>query len=97
MFGKEPAVVFNGIGEIIRAIVPCLILFGLIHWTDQQIAAVFLVVSVVLGFLTTLLTRSQTVPTETANRQIETAVRMPADSTVSEVKAVTEIKEQASL
>ncbi|MEQ1763212.1 MAG: hypothetical protein ABL984_08720 [Pyrinomonadaceae bacterium] len=86
MFGKEPTVVFNGLGEIIRAIVPCLILFGFIHWTDQQIAAVFLVVSVVLGFLTTLLTRSQTTPTEAVNTMIRTAVQMPADSTVAEVK-----------
>lgn len=87
MFGKEPAVFFNGIGEIIRAIVPCLILFGVIQWTDEQIAGVFLAVGVVLGFLTTMLTRSQTTPTETVNTLVETAVKMPADSTVEDVKA----------
>lgn len=85
MFGKEPAVFFNGIGEIIRAIVPALILFGFIQWTDQQIAAVMLVVSVVLGFLITMLTRAQTVPTQTANAQIETALKLPSTATVNEV------------
>lgn len=86
MFEKEPAVIFNGIGEIFRSVVPCLILFGLIHWTDQQIAAVFLVVSVILSFLTTLLTRSQSTSTDTMNTLIKTAVKMPTDSTIAEVK-----------
>lgn len=86
MFGKEPTVIFNGLGEVIRAIIPCLILFGFIEWTDQQIAGVLLVVSVVLGFLTTLLTRSQVTPVETVDALIETAVRMPANATVAEVK-----------
>jgi hypothetical protein len=94
MFGKEPAAVFSGLGEIIRAIVPCLILFGFIEWTPDQIAGVFLVVSVTLGFLTTMLTRAQTTAIATTNSLIETAVKMPADSTVAEVKAVAEIKEQ---
>lgn len=86
MFGKEPAVIFNGIGEIIRAIIPCLILFGFIHWTDQQIAGVLLVASIMLSFLTTLLTRSQSTSTETMDTLIKTAVRMPASTTVEEVK-----------
>lgn len=83
---KEPTVIFNGIGEIFRSVVPCLILFGLIQWTDQQIAAVFLVVSVVLGFLTTVLTRSSVTPTEVSDTLIRTAVKMPSTTTVEEVK-----------
>ena len=86
MFGKEPAVVFNALGELARAIIPMLIIFGFIEWTADQTAQVFLVVGVSVTVLTTLLTRSQTVATDTANRQIETAVRMPADTTVAEVK-----------
>lgn len=86
MFGKDPAIFFNGIGEIIRAIVPVLILFGLIHWTDEQIAGVFFLVSVLVSFLTTMLTRNAVTPTETVNTLIQTAVKMPADSTVAEVK-----------
>lgn len=78
MFGKEPAIFFNGIGEIIRAIIPAMILFGFIQWTDQQIAAIMLVVSVVLGFLITMLTRSNTVSTVVADKQIEVALKAPS-------------------
>lgn len=78
MFGKEPAVIFNGLGEIIRSVIPVLILFGVIQWTDQQIAAVLLCLGVVLGFLTTVLTRSQTVSAATADEQIVAAKSLPA-------------------
>lgn len=86
MFDKNPTAIFNGIGEIIRAIVPCLILFGFIHWTPDQIAAVFLVVSVVLGFLTTMLTQSSVTATGEVNSLIRTAVSMPVNSTVEDVR-----------
>lgn len=83
---KEPTVIVNGIGEIIRAIIPLLIIFGFIHWTDQQIAAVILATSVTLGFLGTLFTRSVVTTTETSDKLIRTAVKMPTDTTVEEVK-----------
>lgn len=63
MFNQEPAVIFNGIAEVIRAVIPCLILFGVIAWSDEQIAAVMLVVSTVVGVLSTLLTRATVTPT----------------------------------
>lgn len=91
MFGKEPAVIFGGLGEVVRAIVPLLIIFGFIHWTPEQTAAAYLAVSVILGYIVTLLTRSNTTPTETVNELIKTAVKMPADSTVAEVKAVADV------
>jgi hypothetical protein len=90
--GKEPAVFFNGLGEIIRSVIPVLILFGFIQWSDQQIAAVMLAVGVFLGFLTTMLTRSQTVPTVTANEQIKVALKEPPSTPVSVV--VEKAKEQ---
>lgn len=83
MFGKEPAVLSNGISEILRALLPVAILFGWIHWTDQQIAAVMLFGGVVLGFCTTLLTRSQTVSTSTADKQIEIAKASSVDTPTS--------------
>lgn len=92
--GKDPAVFFGGIGELIRAIVPMLVLFGLIVWSPEQIAAVFLVVSVCLTFLTTMFTRNAVTPTVTSDALIKTAVNMPADSTVAQVKRVAEIREQ---
>lgn len=92
MFGKEPAVVFNALGELVRAVIPMLILFGLIQWTPDQVAQVFLVVGVLVTVLTTLLTRSQT--TATTNELIETAVKMPSNSTVEQVKHVVDIEKR---
>lgn len=83
---KEPAILFNGIGEIFRAFIPCLILFGFVVWTPEQIAALTLAVSVVLGFMTTLLTRSTSTSTEVSDTLIRTAVKMPTTTTVEEVK-----------
>lgn len=87
MFGKEPAVFFGGIGEILRAVIPMALIFGWVAWSDTQTGAVMLVVNVVLGFLTTMLTRSAVVPTETANRQIDVALKMPATATKGQVIA----------
>lgn len=87
MFGKEPTVILNGLAEILRQVIPMLILFGLLQWSDQQIAAVFMVVSAVVAFLSTALARSQVVPTEVANSQINTAIKMPKDSTLQDVIA----------
>lgn len=86
MLHKEPTIYIGGIGEIIRAIIPLLIIFGFIQWTDQQIAAVILAMSVTLGFLGTLFTRSVVTPTEVSDTLIRTAVQMPITTTVDEVK-----------
>ena len=95
MFNKEPAFIFNGLAEILRQLVPLLIVFGLIQWTDVQIAAVFAFSSVLLTFLASLLTRSQTVPTQAADAQIHQATLMPANTPVEEVRAAVAAKEGA--
>lgn len=92
MFTKEPAVVLGALSEVIRAVIPTLIIFGIIHWTGDQVAQVMLLVGVLVGFFNILLTRTQVVPTEVADKQIETAVKMPASATVEDVKAATEKK-----
>lgn len=38
MFGKEPTVILGALSEVIRAIIPTLIIFGILHWTPEQIA-----------------------------------------------------------
>lgn len=86
MFGKEPAVVLGALSEVIKAIIPMLIIFNFINWSGEQVAQVMLVVGVVIAFFNILLTRGQVVPTETADKQIRQAVRMPAGTTVDEVK-----------
>lgn len=83
--GKEPAVIFKGIEEILRAAIPMAILFGWITWNPEQIAAVTLFGGLVLGFISMTLTRSQVISTEKANAQIETAIRMPSSATVEQV------------
>jgi hypothetical protein len=94
MFNKEPAVILGALSEVVRAIIPTLIIFGLINWSGDQVAQVMLLVGVMVGFLNVLLTRSQVVPTEKANAQIETAIRMPADATVKQVIAKQERESQ---
>jgi len=93
MFTKEPAVVLGAIAEIIKAIVPTLIIFGIIHWTDVQTAQVMLLVGVVVGSLNIVLTRSQVMPGADVNALIRTAVNMPSGTPVEAVKAAQEVKD----
>lgn len=90
MFAKEPTIVINALTEVVRAVIPMLLVFGLIKWTDQQLGAVMLVVGVVAASLATILTRQQVVPTELANQQIRVAVRSPEGTSVEQVKAKVE-------
>jgi hypothetical protein len=87
MFGKEPTVILGALSEVVRQIIPMLIIFGIIHWTGEQVAQVMAAVSAAIAMFTILLTRSQVVPTEKANAQIETAIKMPSTATVEQVIA----------
>lgn len=93
MFGKEPAVILGALSEVVRAIIPTLIIFGIINWTDIQTAQVMLLVGVVVGFLNVTLTRSQVTPEPTVNALIREAVKSPTGTSVSEVKEAVEAKE----
>lgn len=90
MFGKEPAVVFKVIEEIIRAAIPMALIFSWVQWTEAQTGAVLLFVGVLIGGVSLLLTRSQVVPVDKADEQIKTALKMAPDTKISEVKNVTE-------
>lgn len=85
MFGREPAVIIGGMAEIIRAVIPMMIIFGLLQWTDKETAQVMLVIGVAVAVGEKWFTRSQVVPTETANAQIKLAIAGPSDAKVSEV------------
>lgn len=87
LINREPTVIIGGIAEIVRAIIPLLLIFGLINWTDSQIGTVMVLIGVLVAFAEKLFIRSQVVSTGTANSQIATAVRMPAGTTVDEVIA----------
>lgn len=88
MFGKEPTVIIGAISEVVRQFIPVLIIFGVLHWTDQQIAQVMILIGVVVKSLEVVLTRSQVVPVETANKQIAVAVNQPVGTRVDQVIAL---------
>lgn len=90
MFSKEPAVILGALSEVVRAVIPTLIIFGIIHWTGEQVAQIMLLVGVLVGFFNVLLTRTQVVPVGVADRQIEVAkassIDRPNESIIREAK-----------
>lgn len=94
MLGREPAVIIGGIAEIIRAVIPMMIIFGFLQWTDNQTAQVMLVIGVAVAVGEKWFTRSQVVPTEKANAQIQTGIDSPSNTTVAQVIAQTEAEAQ---
>lgn len=93
MFNKNPTIVINAVAELVRVVIPMLIVFGILHWTDQQIAAVMLVVGVAVTSLATVLTRAQVTPNERVDALITTATEQPAGTPVEAVKAIQEKRE----
>ena len=85
MFNKEPTVILGALSEIVRAIIPTLIIFGILHWTDQQIAQVMLMVGVLVKSLEMVLARSQVVPIQTADRQMEVARSSASDRPLDQI------------
>lgn len=85
--GKEPAVVFGGIATLVGLIIPMLILFDFIHWTDTQIAGVMAVVTFSANFLATLATRQGSVALPVADKQIEIAKASSVDRPTKDIIA----------
>lgn len=94
MFQKEPAVILGALSEVVRAVIPTLIIFGYIQWTGEQVAQFMLLAGVMIGFFNVLLTRSQVVPTEKVNQQIQVGIDSPSHTTVEQVIAKTEAANQ---
>lgn len=94
MLGREPAVIIGAFAELVRAVIPLMLIFGYLNWSDPQIGQVMLFIGVCVGFLNVLFTRSQVVPTEKANAQIQTGIDGPSHATVAEVIAKTEAQSQ---
>jgi len=90
MFGKEPAVILGALAEVVKAVIPALIIFGILRWTPEQVAAVMFVVGVLVTSLTVILTRTQTVSNGTADAQIVAAKDLP--TSVSDVEAIRRAK-----
>lgn len=96
MFSKEPAVVLGALSEIVKAIIPMLIIFGILKWTGEQVAQVMIVVSVVVGSLTVMLTRTQVTSTPDVNALIRTAVDQPPNTSVETVKTIQAAKDEVA-
>lgn len=89
---REPAFISNGLAEIIRLVIPVLILFGLVNWTGEQVAGIMALVSFVATFVATLFTRTNTVSVPTANDQIVEALKSSPSVTVKEIVEKVEAK-----
>jgi hypothetical protein len=96
MFGREPAVVLGALSEIIKAVIPMLIIFGFIQWTSEQVAQVMIVVGVIVGGLNIVLTRSQVRPEADVNALIRTAIAQPAGTRVETVKDIQAAKDEGT-
>jgi hypothetical protein len=74
---------------MIRQLLPLLVVLGVLHLTADKLSALSIAIGLILGFFTTLFTRSQTVPLDTANKQIEVAVASPKGTSIESVVAAT--------
>ncbi len=93
LLGREPNIVLGALAEVIKAVIPMLVIFRVFHWTAEQVAQVMLVVGVSVAALNTMLTRAQTVSVAKSDELIKTAVAMPEGTRIATVKAIMESKE----
>lgn len=87
---KEPAVIINGLAELVRQILPLMVVVGLIQLNPEKLAGLVSIIGLVLAFISTTLLRSQVVSTNKANQQIEVAIASPTNTTVEKVIQKTE-------
>lgn len=87
---REPTVIIGVIVGLIEAVIPMLLVFQIIHWTEVQTGAVMLVIAVAAKGLGIVLTRSQVVPVAKADAQLAMAASMPKGTSVAKIKEETE-------
>jgi hypothetical protein len=90
MLTKEPTVLIGGLAEIARSVIPLLLIFGVINWTDPQIGQVILFIGVMVSVAEKWFTRSQVVSIAVADKQIEIAkasdISRPTEQIIKEAK-----------
>lgn len=89
MFGKEPALILGFISAGLILAVG----FGL-RISGEQVNNIMLFAGAAIALFGGVATRSQVIPTEKANAQIETAISMPSNSTLKQVIARQEKESQ---
>jgi len=87
---QEPTIVINALSEMLRQLLPLLVILGVFRLTPDKLSALSIAIGLVLGFFTTVFTRSQTVSLDTANKQIEIAkvsdASTPTETIVQQAK-----------
>jgi len=83
----EPTIVINALSETIRQLLPLLVVLDVIHLSSEKLAALSIAIGLVLGFFTTLFTRTQVVSVDTANKQIEIAKVSDASTPTAQIIA----------
>lgn len=86
LLNKEPVSVVNGLSELLKALLPLLVVVGLVHIDEKSLAAWVLIIGLVLGFVSTTLLRSTVVTTQIADQQIRTAIRGSSTDSLQDVK-----------
>lgn len=85
MFNRNPTIIISGLSGLLQQILPLLVIMGWLHLTPEKLAAVIALQGLVLTFLATTILRSQVVPTETRNAQVQLAIDSPSSTTVEKV------------
>lgn len=71
---REPVALANGAADVLRAIIPLGLVFHLINWTPEQIAAVLLAVTTIITFFQTYFVRSRVTPVSAPQLPVGTTV-----------------------
>lgn len=93
MFNKEPAILFGGLGEIAKAVIPVLVIGGFVAWDEKMVAAIMFLVGVSVTSLTAISTRQSSVAKVVADKQIEIAKASSIDTPNADI--IKEAKETA--
>lgn len=80
MFGREPALILGFLGAALALAIG----FGL-KVSGEQVNLIMVFAAAGITLATGVVTRQQVIPTEKANAQIETAIRMPNTATLQQV------------
>ena len=77
---QEPTIVINALSETLRQLLPLMVVLDVIHLSSEKLGALSIAIGLILGFFTTLFTRTQVVSVAQADRQIDVAKNADPDT-----------------
>lgn len=89
---KNPTIILNGLSELLRQVLPLLVVIGVVHLEPEKLAGLISIIGLVLAFITTTVLRNQVTPNETADKQIVEAIKSPAGTSIQTIKDKVEEK-----